>query len=375
MRIGRASRKTRRAKTRAVRGRGRSSGPRAASPRACALARARAKRALAPGAYLNDGFAPPALPALVAERREALPRVVGDLPLVNACLQVRARARAREPRTPLNTPRRARARRRVAKRRARARLRSASPRSPPPRTKLRASFSCPLPLPHARRYGGHGDVDAGIRPHADNARVNFNLWLTPDEARRALLLVLSRSRSRAYEAQVSSDLSLVSLLFNAAAVPRARAPRAHATGGAADDDDEDASAFACVPPLGRPHRKTGPSGGERETKLRRLARALSPRSPRAQVSWRAHRHGRGAEGRRRRRGLRDWNDFTEEARIRAWMGDPGRRCLARARRVRYRANRAVIFDSDLLHETARYRFGGGYRGRRINLPLLFGSRD
>ena len=74
-------------------------------------------------------------------------------------------------------------------------------------------------------------------------------------------------------------------------------------------------------------------------------------------------------------GLRDWNDFTEEARIRAWIGDPGRRCLARARRVRYRANRAVIFDSDLLHETARYRFGGGYRGRRINLTLLFGSRD
>ena len=83
----------------------------------------------------------------------------------------------------------------------------------------------------------------------------------------------------------------------------------------------------------------------------------------------------GCEAPNEEAGLRDWNDFTEEARIRAWIDDPSRPCLARARRVRYRRNRAVIFDSDLLHETARYRFGGGYRGRRINLTLLFGSRD
>ena len=71
------------------------------------------------GAYINDGFAPPALPALVAELCAALPSIVGTLPLVNAW---------------------------------------------------------------AYKYGGVADAaDAGIRVHADYALVNFNLWLTPDE--------------------------------------------------------------------------------------------------------------------------------------------------------------------------------------------------
>ena len=199
------------------------------------------------GAYLNDGFAPPALPALVAELRAALPRVVGALPLVNAW---------------------------------------------------------------AYKYGGHGDADAGIRPHADNARVNLNLWLTPDE-------------------------------FHEPA-PRAANGTGRGGGGGgaaaardARDDEEDASALEY---------------------------------PGGLTVY-------GCEAPNEEAGLRDWNDFTEEARIRAWIDDPSRPCLARARRVRYRRNRAVIFDSDLLHETARYRFGGGYRGRRINLTLLFGSRD
>ena len=41
-------------------------------------------------------------------------------------------------------------------------------------------------------------------------------------------------------------------------------------------------------------------------------------------------------------------------------------------RVPYKRNRAVIFDSSLLHETDRFRFKRGYRHRRINLTLLFG---
>jgi len=42
--------------------------------------------------------------------------------------------------------------------------------------------------------------------------------------------------------------------------------------------------------------------------------------------------------------------------------------------VPHRANRAVIFDSDLFHETDRIRFKDGYRNRRINITMLFGSR-
>jgi tetratricopeptide (TPR) repeat protein len=42
--------------------------------------------------------------------------------------------------------------------------------------------------------------------------------------------------------------------------------------------------------------------------------------------------------------------------------------------IPYRANRAVIFDSDLFHETDVIRFKPGYENRRINVTLLFGRR-
>jgi len=42
--------------------------------------------------------------------------------------------------------------------------------------------------------------------------------------------------------------------------------------------------------------------------------------------------------------------------------------------VPYRANRAVIFDSDLFHETDVLAFKEGYLNRRINLTMLFGRR-
>ena len=43
--------------------------------------------------------------------------------------------------------------------------------------------------------------------------------------------------------------------------------------------------------------------------------------------------------------------------------------------IPYRANRAVIFDSDLFHETDVIRFKPGYDNRRINVTLLFGRRQ
>lgn len=44
-------------------------------------------------------------------------------------------------------------------------------------------------------------------------------------------------------------------------------------------------------------------------------------------------------------------------------------------RVPYRANRAVIFDSDLFHATDEPRFREGYLNRRINITLLYGVRS
>ena len=43
--------------------------------------------------------------------------------------------------------------------------------------------------------------------------------------------------------------------------------------------------------------------------------------------------------------------------------------------IPYRANRAVVFDSDLFHETDVIGFKPGYENRRINITLLFGRRQ
>jgi Tfp pilus assembly protein PilF len=48
---------------------------------------------------------------------------------------------------------------------------------------------------------------------------------------------------------------------------------------------------------------------------------------------------------------------------------------ARPVTIPYRANRAVIFDSDLFHETDRIAFKEGYLNRRINITLLYGRRE
>ena len=43
--------------------------------------------------------------------------------------------------------------------------------------------------------------------------------------------------------------------------------------------------------------------------------------------------------------------------------------------VPYRANRAVVFDSDLFHASDRPRFRDGYLNRRINVTFLYGLRS
>ena len=47
---------------------------------------------------------------------------------------------------------------------------------------------------------------------------------------------------------------------------------------------------------------------------------------------------------------------------------------ARAITIPYRANRAIIFNSDLFHATAEVRFRPEYENRRINITMLFGDR-
>src|ERR1700730_12265286 len=71
----------------------------------------------------------------------------------------------------------------------------------------------------------------------------------------------------------------------------------------------------------------------------------------------------------------DWTfekyNNVETGEIREFLAGSG----ARATTVPYRANRAVIFDSDLFHETDRISFKEGYLNRRINITLLYGRRE
>jgi len=62
---------------------------------------------------------------------------------------------------------------------------------------------------------------------------------------------------------------------------------------------------------------------------------------------------------------------TDQGAIRAFLAREGARPL----RIPYRTNRAVIFDSDLFHETDRMAFRPGYTNRRINVTLLYGHRE
>jgi hypothetical protein len=57
--------------------------------------------------------------------------------------------------------------------------------------------------------------------------------------------------------------------------------------------------------------------------------------------------------------------------IRKFLADTG----AKAITVPHRANRAVIFDSDLFHQTDQINFKPGYLNRRINITMLYGRRD
>jgi tetratricopeptide (TPR) repeat protein len=69
----------------------------------------------------------------------------------------------------------------------------------------------------------------------------------------------------------------------------------------------------------------------------------------------------------------DWDFDTynnDPPAIRRFLAEKGARSII----VPYRANRAVIFDSDLFHETDKITFREGYTNRRINITMLYGRR-
>jgi len=70
----------------------------------------------------------------------------------------------------------------------------------------------------------------------------------------------------------------------------------------------------------------------------------------------------------------DWDFWAYNADaelIRAFLA----RNDARSITIPYRANRAIIFNSDLFHCTSALRFRPGYQHRRVNITMLYGQRE
>lgn len=70
----------------------------------------------------------------------------------------------------------------------------------------------------------------------------------------------------------------------------------------------------------------------------------------------------------------DWDFDRYNNRLDA-IQDYLRRNGAKRRRIPYRENRALIFNSDLFHATDEVRFGPDYEHRRINVTMLYGNRE
>ncbi len=68
--------------------------------------------------------------------------------------------------------------------------------------------------------------------------------------------------------------------------------------------------------------------------------------------------------------FKEYNSDQNKPKILAWLKEAG----AQAVKIPYRSNRAVVFNSDLFHETDEISFKDEYLSRRINITLLYGYR-
>ena len=71
---------------------------------------------------------------------------------------------------------------------------------------------------------------------------------------------------------------------------------------------------------------------------------------------------------------KDWDFHTynnDEKKIREEL----KKSKGNTKVIPHNENRAVIFNSNLFHETDSYEFKEGYENRRINVTMLFGKRS
>ena len=70
-------------------------------------------------------------------------------------------------------------------------------------------------------------------------------------------------------------------------------------------------------------------------------------------------------------GLKTEQFIGDTAGCQAYLARTGGKSIT----IPYRCNRAVVFASDLFHETDRMHFKDGYTNRRINITMLYGRRQ
>ncbi len=68
--------------------------------------------------------------------------------------------------------------------------------------------------------------------------------------------------------------------------------------------------------------------------------------------------------------FQDYNSDQNKPKILTWLKEVGAQTI----KIPYQANRAVVFNSDLFHETDEISFKDDYLSRRINITLLYGHR-
>ncbi len=71
---------------------------------------------------------------------------------------------------------------------------------------------------------------------------------------------------------------------------------------------------------------------------------------------------------------KDW-DFNIYNRDVQKMREELKKSKGNTKVIPYKENRAVVFNSNLFHETDSYEFKEGYENRRINITMLFGKRS
>ncbi len=69
--------------------------------------------------------------------------------------------------------------------------------------------------------------------------------------------------------------------------------------------------------------------------------------------------------------FKDYNDSKYKPKIMEFLRSKGAAPVT----IPYRENRALIFNSDLFHESDRCLFRDDYESRRINITLLYGHRS